>query len=160
MAALDRSDGGKLRTRSSFDSLACVVPVEVPLEQSVVRVVDFSALLSCGDLSAVVTTSDLDVEGLGPKLPILDIAVVVDGNDFSAQNVVATGDLLGDCDTLLVAVVIEDGVSSPVTGLGLLAAVGVAARSVVDESALVDFEELKLCFIDILAVTVAWSQIG
>lgn len=160
MATLDRSDVGKLRTRSRPDNFACVVPVEIPLKQSVTSVVEFSALLSGRNLSAVITTSDLDVEGLRPELPVLNIAVVVDGDDFSAQDVVAAGDLLGDRDALLVAVVIEDGIGPPVAGLGLLAAVRVAAGAVVDEGALMDLEELQLSLVDVLAVTIAWSEIG
>lgn len=119
MAALDRCDRCELRTRRGLDGLAGRVPVEVPLEESIVSVVQLGTLLSGRNLSAVVTTSDLDVEGLGPELPVGDIAVVMDGHDLSAEDVVAAGDLFRDGDTLLVAIVIEDGIGAPVADLTL-----------------------------------------
>lgn len=159
-ALLNGSDSSELRAGRILDGLTGLVPVEVPLEELVAGVVQLSTLLSSWDLSAVVTAGDLDVESLRPELAVADIAVVVDGNDLSPEDVVSAGDLLGDGDALGVAVVVEDGVGTPVAGLALGLARRVAALAVVDECALVDLEELKLGLVDVLAVAVARSHVG
>lgn len=157
----DGCDRGEPRAGRILDGLTSLVPVEVPLEELVAGVVQLGTLLSSGHLLAVVTAGDLDVEGLRPELAVADRAVVVDGNNLSPEDVVATGDLLGDSDALSVAVVVEDGVGTPVADLSLRVTAGrVAALAVVDERALVDLEELKLGLVDVLAVAVARSHVG
>lgn len=84
----------------------------------------------------------------------------MDRRDFGSEDIVATWDLLGDSHALLVAIAVEDGISAPVPGLFLGIALGVSARTVIDQSTLVDLEELKLGLVDILAVTVARSKGG
>lgn len=103
------------------------MPVKVPLEKSVVGGVELSALLAGWDRGAVVTTGDLDVEGLRPELPLANITIVVDRHDFRAEDIVAARDFLGDGDTLGIVVVVENGISAPVADLALLGALGVAA---------------------------------
>jgi len=115
----DGGDRGEPGAGRILDGLTSLVPVEVPLEELVAGVVQLSTLLSSGHLLAVVTAGDLDVEGLRPELAVADRAVVVDGNNLSPEDVVATGDLLGDSDALGVAVVVEDGVGAPVADLAL-----------------------------------------
>ena len=114
LAEKGRCDAG---ARCGLDGLAGLVPVDVPLEERIAVVVELSAQLSSRDLSAVVTTGDLDVEGLRPELAVLDGAVVVDGHDLSPQDVVAVGDVRGDGDALGVTLVVEDSVGAPVAGL-------------------------------------------
>lgn len=58
------SDGRERRAGSIFDDLAGGVLVQVPGKEDVLGGVDLGALDTCGDGSAVVTTCDLDVEGL------------------------------------------------------------------------------------------------
>jgi hypothetical protein len=157
---LNGSDGSKTRAGRVLDSLASWVPVEVPLEEIIASLVQLGTLLSSRDLSAVFTAGDLDVESLRPELALADIAVVVDRHDLGPQDVVSAGDLRGDGDLLGVAVVVEDGVGTPVAGLALGFARGVAALAVVDERALVDLEELELRLFDVLAVAVAGCHVG
>jgi len=152
-------DGRKLGTRSCLDGLAGIVPVKIPLEESIVSVVELGTLLSGRDLCAVVAASNLDIEGLGPELPVGDVAVVVNGSNFSAKDVVAAGDVLRDGDALLVAVGVEDLVGAPVADLALAAALREAAVAIVDESGLVDLEELEVGLLDVLAVAVARRQV-
>jgi hypothetical protein len=156
---LDGSDSRKLRAGRILDGLISCVPVEVPLEEVVARVVQLGTLLSSGHLSAIITTSDLNVESLRLELAVANIAVVVDRHDFSPEDVVSAGDLRGDGDILRVAVVVEDGIGTPVGSLALSLARRVAALAVVDERALVDLEELKFGLVDILAVIVAGGKV-
>jgi hypothetical protein len=149
-----------LRAGRILDGLISCVPVEVPLEEVVARVVQLGTLLSSGHLSAVVTTSDFDVESLRPELAVANIAVVVDRDDLSPEDVVSAGDLRGDGDTLRVAVVVEDGIGTPVASLALSLTRRVAALAVVDERALVDLEELKFGLVDVPAVAVAGSEVS
>lgn len=128
---VDRQGERKLGARSSRDGLASVVPVKIPLEELVVAGVKLGTLGSSRDL-VTGSSSDLDVESLWPELALRDIAVVVDGHHFCAEDVVTRWDLLGDGDGLGVAAVVEDGVCAPVAGRALLAAVGVTALAVVD----------------------------
>jgi len=157
---LDGSNSRKLGAGRNLDNLAGWVPVQVPLQQVVARVVQLGTLLSSGHRSAVVTTCDLDVESLRPELAVANIAIVVDRNNLSPENVVSAGDLRGDGDSLRVAVVVEDNIGAPVASLALRFAGRVAAPAVIDERALVDLEELKLGLMDVLAVAVAGSHVG
>jgi hypothetical protein len=159
-ATRDRRHGRELRARRDRDRLAGVVPVQVPLEQCVVSAVELCTLLASGHRGIVVAACDLDVEGLGPELPLGDGSVVMDRHDLCAQDVVAARDLLGDCNGLLVVVVVEDGVGAPVAGLLLLAALREAAGAVVDQGTLVDLEELQRRLVNVLAVTVAGREPG
>ena len=122
--------------------------------------VDLSSLDTSWHGGTVSTTSDLDVEGLRPELPIGDSAIVMDRSDLSTEDIVAAGDTLGDGNGLLVAAIVEDGVSAPVSGLLCGVASRVAAGAVVDESALVDLEELERGLIDVLAVAGARGKVG
>jgi hypothetical protein len=157
---LDGSDSRELRAGRILDGFTSCVPVEVPLEEVVARVVQLGTLLSSGHLSAVVTTSDLDVESLRPELAVANIAVVVDRDDLSPKDVVSAGDLRGNGDTLRVAVVVEDGIRTPVASLALSLTRRVAALAVVDKRALVDLEELKFGLVDVPTVAVAGSEVG
>lgn len=157
---LDRSDSSEFRTRRILDGLTSLVPVKVPLEKLIASLVQLSTLLSSRHLRAVITASDLDVESLRPELALADIAVVVDRHNFSPKDVVSAGDLRWNGNLLGVSVVVEDGVGTPVAGLALGLAGGVAALAVVDEGALVDLEELELGLVDVLAVAVAGCHVG
>jgi len=162
-ASLGRATGGhgcQGRTRCVLNGLAGLVPVEVPLEKFVGCVVQIRAELTRWHAGSVVAAGDMDVEGLRPELPLGDVAVVVDGGNLGAENVVAAGDFLGNGDALGVGSVVEDGVRSPVSGLALGFALGVAALAVVDQSALMDLEELEFGLVDLGAVTVAWGEVG
>lgn len=141
------------------DDLISLVPVEVIGKKLVVGVVDLSALDTRGDRLAVVTAGDLDVEGLGPELAVGDGAVVVDGHNLGAQHIVARRYLLGDGDGVLVAVVVEDGISSPLAHLALRLSIGIAsALGVAQQSDLVDLEELEISLLDLRAVAVAGCE--
>jgi hypothetical protein len=155
----NRRNRRQLRAGRILNSLASSVPVEVPLKQLISGLVKLSALLSSRHLSAVIATGDLDVESLGPELPFAHIAVVVDRHDLRAQNVVSARDLAGDLDALRVLVVVEDGVSAPVAGLALGLALGVAPLAIIDQSGLVDLEELEVRLLDVFAVTVARGEV-
>ena len=157
---LDGSNRRELRAGRILDGLTSWVPVQVPLEEVVARVVQFGALLSSGDRSAVVATSDFDVESLRPELAVAYVTVVVDRDDLSPDDVVSAGDARGDGDTLRVAVVVEDSIRTPVASLALSWTRRVAALAVVDERALVDFEEVQFVLVDVLAVAVAGSEVG
>ena len=85
----DGSDGGERRAGSILESLASVVPVQVVLKDLVVGRVKLGTLLALGKRGTVVTTGNLDVEGLGPDLPVGDGTVVVDGGNLSAEHVVS-----------------------------------------------------------------------
>lgn len=154
------SNRRELWSRSILDGLASIVPVQIPLQQRIVGRVDLSTLFALGHLRVVITTSDLDVESLGPELALRDIAVVVDGRDLRAQDVVAAGNILGDLNVLAILVVVENGVSAPVAGLLFGGSVGVAALTVVDQRALVDLKEFELGLVDVLAVAVAGCEVG
>lgn len=49
---------------------------------------------------------------------------------------------------------------TPVPGLLLSRALGVAASAIVDQSALVNLEELELRFVDVLAIAGTRSEVG
>jgi hypothetical protein len=147
------------RARSSREGLAGVVPVKVPLQKSVVAGVQLSTFSSSWHLGAVVASCNLDVEGLGPELTLRHIAIIVDRHHLGAEDVVAIGNLRGNGDALGVASIVEDGIGAPVSDLALLAALRVPARAVVDESALMNLEELKFGLVDTLAVAVAWGKV-
>ena len=154
-------DRGDLGAGSVLDDLVGLVPVEVPLEELVVGRVELGALLALGDLGAVVAARDLDVEGLGPELPVGDVAVVVDRGDLGAEDVVSAGDAAGDGDGVGVAVVVEDGVGAPLACLLLGGALGVAgALGVLGQRDLVDLEEGEVRLVDLGAVAVAGSEVG
>jgi hypothetical protein len=136
------------------------VPVEIPLKEVVARAVQLGTLLSSGNLSAIITTSNLDVESLWPELAVTNITVVVDRDDLSPKDVVSTRDLRGDSNTLRVAVVVEDSIGTPVASLALSLTRRVAALAVVDKCALVDLKELKSSLVSVLAVAVAGSEVG
>jgi hypothetical protein len=159
-ALLVGCDSSKLRAGRILNGLTGLVPVEVPLEKLVVGVVQLGALPSSWDLSVVVTTGNPDVESLRPELAIANIAVVVNGDDLSPQDVVSAGNLRGDGDALRVAVVVEDSIGTPVASLALRFTRRVAAPAVVDERALVDFEEVQFGLVDVLAVAVAGSHVS
>jgi hypothetical protein len=97
---------------------------------------------------------------LGPELAVGDSTVVVDGGNLSAEDVVAGGDLARNGDTVGIAVVVEDGIGTPLASVALsLAALGVAgALGVGSQGDLVDLEELKLGLVDLGAVAVAGSK--
>ena len=151
---------GERRTRRGRDGLLSIVPVEVPLEKSIRGRINLGTLDTSGNLGAGDTAGDLDVEGLRPELALGDGAVVVDGSDFSTEDIVAAGQITGESDGLLIVVVVENGVGTPVTGLLLGLTLGEAARAVVDEGALVNLEEFELGLVDVLAVAVAGSKPG
>lgn len=149
-----------LRTRSIWGSLASLVPVKVPLKERVVGLVQLGTLLSSRDLGAILTASHLDVEGLRPELAVANITVVVDGDDLGSEDVVLAGNVRWDLDCLSVAVVVEDGVGAPVTGLFLGRAGRVAALAVVDQGGLMDLEELESRLVDLGTVAVARGEIS
>lgn len=156
----NRSNRSEHWAGSIFESLVGLVPVEVPLEERVIGRVQFGSPLSLGDRGTILTTSDLDVEGLGPELTVADGAVVVDGDDLGSEDEVAVGEIGRDGDSLGVGVVVEDGVSAPVAGLFLGRAGRVAALAVVDQGRLVDLEELERCLVDLGAVAIAVGHVG
>jgi hypothetical protein len=153
----NRSEG---RAWSILDDLVSLVPVKVPLKESIASLVQLGALLASRDGSTVVATLDVNVESLRPELPLGDIAVVVDGHNLSAEDVVAAGDLARDGDALSIVVIVEDGVSAPVSSLALRSTIRVATLSVVDQGALMDLEELELGLVNLAAVTVARGKVG
>lgn len=155
-----RSDSRELRARRILDGLIGCVPVEIPLKEVVARVVQLGTLLSSRHLSAVIATSDPDVESLRPELAVANIAVVVDRDDLSPEDVVSAGDLRGNGDTLRVAVVVKDGIGTPKASLALRLARRVAAVAVVDKRTLVDLEEFELRLFHVLAVAVAGGEVG
>jgi hypothetical protein len=157
---LDGSNRRELRAGRILDGRTSWVPVQVPLEEVVARVVQLGALCSSGDRSAVVATSDFDVESLRPELAVAYITVVVDRDDLSPEDVVSVGDARGNGDTLRVAVVVEDSIRTPVASLALSMTRRVAALAVVDKRALVDFKEVQFVLVDILAVSIAGSEVG
>jgi len=155
-----RSTGRQVGTRDKVVSPSSDMPVQIEGQQRISCFIQVRGLHASRHGSAVVTTRDLDVEGLGPELPVPDSTVVVDRHDLSAQDVVSVGDGTRDLDALLAVVVVEDGVGAPVSGVGFrLAAFGVTTRGVVDQGALVDLEELERRLVDVLAVAVAGSQV-
>lgn len=154
------SDRGELRARGITEDLAGVVPVQVPGEELVFGGVDLSAFDTLRDRLAVVTASDLDVEGLGPDLAVGDGTIVVDGSNLRAQDVVARGDLAGDGDSVGVAIVVENSVGAPLASvllsrgtLSVASTLGVGGQG--DP---VDLEELKLSLVDLGAVAVTGSE--
>ena len=150
------SNGGELRARSIKDGLANGVLVEVPGEELVLGRIDLRSFNALRNGLVVVATSDLDIEGLGPELAVGDGAVVMDGRNLSAQHIVAGGDLAGDGDGVSVAVVIEDGISTPLASLAPRLSLSVAsALGVRGQGDLVDLEKLKIGLVDLGAITVA-----
>ena len=80
----------------------------------------------------------------------------MDGHDLGAQHVVARRDLAGNGDGVLVALVVEDGISSPLAHLALGLSFGIAsALGVAQQSELIDLEELEIRLLDLGAVAVA-----
>lgn len=154
-------DGSELGARGAGDGGTGGVLVQVPGQKRIGALVDLGALDTGGDLCAAGAAGDLDVEGLGPELPVGDGAVVVDGGDLGAEDVVAVGDVLGDAHGLGVVVVVEDDIRGPLARLLLCAALGVAgAGRVADQATLVDLEEGELGLVDLGAVAVAGGEPG
>lgn len=84
----------------------------------------------------------------------------MDRCDLGTEDVVAAGDLAGNSNALSIAVVVENGISAPVAGLLLGRALRVATFAVIDQSALMDLEELKLGLVNLAAVAVAGSKVS
>lgn len=112
-ASLGRRDRSERRTRSSREGLADLMPIEVPLQKSIIRRVQLGALPTSWHFSTITTTCDLDVEALWPKLSSGDIAVVVDRHDLGTQNIVSAGNSLWNGDALSAGLIVEDGVRGP-----------------------------------------------
>jgi hypothetical protein len=111
-ASIRRRNRRQKRSRRIRESLTSVVPVQVPLQQRIACRVQLRALLAGWHLCIVLTTGHVDVETLRPELSLRYWPVVVNRDNFCAEDVVPIGNTTWDCHALGVVVVVEDGISA------------------------------------------------
>lgn len=109
---LRRRNTRQQRSRRIRESLPSIMPIQIPLQQSVAWRVQLRTLLTSRHLRTVLPTSHIDVETLGPELPFRNRSVVVNGNDFSSKDVVAAGDTAWNRHALAVVIVVEDRIGT------------------------------------------------
>lgn len=147
-AARRRASGGSTGVQGrSGDVIRVEGLVNVDEDARVVLAVELGTQSTLG--GGISTTGDLQVETLGVALSAILVTGRVQSNDLVAQDIVSGSNIAGDGDGPAV-VVGDQVVSGP----------GAGSFTAINETLLVDFEELQGGLVDLGAVTIAVSHVG